>query len=27
VDLTFPEGGRIQQAFRATWLAASVLCA
>ncbi|HET7564749.1 MAG TPA: hypothetical protein VFJ96_07125 [Gemmatimonadaceae bacterium] len=27
VDLTFPEGGRVQQAFRATWLAETVLCA
>ncbi|HEY9462973.1 MAG TPA: hypothetical protein VIR54_07790 [Vicinamibacterales bacterium] len=26
VDLTFPDGGRVQQAFRASWLAAAILC-
>lgn len=26
VDLTFPEGGRVRQAFRASWLANAILC-
>ena len=25
-DLTFPEGGRVRQAFRASWLAEAILC-